>query len=451
MRSIELTQSFLSSAHAWVCDRYAIDTRFIARKCTSGWELIEASVALWPLPHMADASFTVTTPDIMAGQCQAFPVTKSEALEALRAAAAGSLKVNDLTLALPNLRDLDAYSEMTHRDRWFSPLHLRVSARHAMAPSPASITTLDAALRLGERPFDGTTDLAAWLGLNADFSGSRAPSITLTVAPPIDLIYDETGLSGDLLSATLHAHPDLNLDQVTLAVRAAPGGGLTGRRQVADLIVWSDLLENRRVGKLHVQLPSSDSVLTMLSLGTETVRRQWIIDPRKARNQRYIAMNQFDSDLRMIRNALFDAPDSRKFEQAVAVLLHIMGFSAAVPIETDSPDLIVSTPGGQTVIIECTLRVADFGSKSGKLVGRRALLAKALSGANLPGTVVAALVCRLRREEIGASDRELRERGILLLTAEDIESSLLRARFVLDPDALVKRAVAAMASAGQAA
>lgn len=263
-------------------------------------------------------------------------------------------------------------------------------------------------------------------------------------------MYDETSLSGDFLSATLHAHPDLKLDQVNLAVRAAPGCGLSGRRQVASLIVWSEPVENRRVGKLDVLLPSSDSVLTMLSLGTETVRRQWIIDPRKARNQRYIAINQFDSDLRKIRAALFDEQDGRKFEKAVAVLLHMMGFSAALPIETDSPDLVVSTPGGQAVIIECTLRVADFGSKSGKLVERRALLAKALSAANLPGTVVGALVCRLRREEIGASDREVRERGILLLTAEDIESSLLRSRFVHDPDALVRRAVAAMASAGLA-
>lgn len=171
MFRIELTESFLSAADAWVCDRYAIDTRFIARKFTSGWELIEASVALWPLPHTADASFTITTPDLVAGQYQAFPVTKTEAIETLTAASAGTLKVHDLTLALPNLQDLDAYSEMTHRDRWFSPLHLRVTARQAVAAIPATIATLDAALRRGERPFDGTTDLAAWLGLNDDFSG----------------------------------------------------------------------------------------------------------------------------------------------------------------------------------------------------------------------------------------------------------------------------------------
>lgn len=442
----ELSQSFLSSAEEWVCDQYAVDTRFIAKRSATGWAIVEASIALWPLPHATDASFTFSDAGYVAGQEQRFPIAKSEATELLRSAAAGVLNVKGLALALPSQQGLSFVSEMTQRDRWFRPLHLRISGRQLVELSPESVSALDSALRLADTPFDGTSDLASWLGLGNAFGASRMPSISITVAPPIDLVRDETALSENSLLATLHAHPSVQRDKVNVAVRAVPGGGLAGRRQVASQIVWSDQLEDRLVGKVELELPNSDSALVMLSLGRETVRREWIIDPKKARNQRYVAVSQFDIDLRMLRSALFDSSDGRKFEQAVALLAHLMGFSAGMPLETDAPDIVLSTPNGQVAVVECTLRLADFGSKSGKLVERRARLTESLNAANLQAGVVAVLVCRLKRNEISALDTELRARGIVLVTAEDLETSLIQSRFVIDPDDVLKRASAAIAA-----
>lgn len=421
-----------------------MDTRFIARRVGQTWELVEASVALWPLPHGQDNSFSVVTSELLAGQVQTFPVTRLEAIAAIQDATKGQLEVGGEILAFADQGDVDLYSEMTQRDRWFCPLHLRVSGRRTAAPSPANIAALDAALRRSARPFDGIADLAGWLGLSADFSGARAPALTITVAPPIDLVFNQTTLVANKLSVTLHAHPGLDVNRITFAVRAAPGDGLAGRKQLADQVVWSDPEELMRVGKASVSLPSADSVLTMLSLGDETIRRQWILDSQKARNSRYISVNQFDSELRMVRHALFENPDGRKFEQGVSTLLHIMGFSAAMPLETDSPDIVVATPAGRIVVVECTTRLADFASKSGRLIERRAALSRSLAGMNLPSQVTAVLVCRLRREEVAVSEEDLRDRKILLVTAEHIESGLLRSRFVVDTDELLQKAIASV-------
>ncbi len=366
----------------------------------------------------------------------------------LTAATGGRIDAGNLSLELSGTEDLDVYSEMTHRDRWFSPLHLRVSARRAIAPSASLVASVDGALRRAVPPFDGTEDLAKFLNLDAQFFGARAPAISLSVSPPVDLIVDATSLSKDTLTATVRAHQNLDLSRVDLAVRAVPGQGLASRQQVASSIVWGEPEGYLRTGKASISLPNSDSVLAMLSLNAFDVRRHWVVDPPKARNARFLAINQFDVDLRKLKEALLDASESRKFEQAVGALLYMLGFSTAAPIESDAPDLVATTPAGQSVIVECTLKIADFANKVGKLVERRTALSKALAAANLPATVIAVLACRLPRDEIAASTKSLREFNVLLLAAEDLSSFLLRARFLSDPDALLNEAIATLSSTG---
>lgn len=392
-------------------------------------------------------NFSISTPDLVAGLHQA-SVTKEQAIAILKNATVGRLEVDKQTLGLALSEDLDIYSEMTHRDRWFSPLHLRVAARHASGPGATLVAALDVALRRADLPFDGTEDLSKTLGLGADFTGARAPAISLNILPPVDLELASTSLSDNLLTATIHAHSNLDLSEIGLALRAAPGEGLAARRQIGTMIEWGDPVGLLRVGKARVSMPNADSVLAMLTLGNFTVRRHWVIDPPKVRNARYLALAQFDADLRKIREALFESADSRKFEPAVGALLHMLGFAAAAPLETEAPDLVVATPSGQLVLVECTLKIADFATKVGKLVERRAALSKALAAANLPASVVAALVCRLPRDEIAASAKDLRNFNVLLFSEEDLISFLLKARFLSDPDALLREAMTSLFTTG---
>ena len=189
-----------------------------------------------------------------------------------------------------------------------------------------------------------------------------------------------------------------------------------------------------------------DSALAMLMIGASTVRRQWFPDPAKARNNRFMAVQHFDTDLRKIRSAALESPESAKFEQGVAALLFLLGFSPVLQLETDSPDIIVTTPGGQLVLVECTTKISDFSAKLGKLVDRRGSLSKALAGAGHPPEILAALICRSPRDQIAAHEDELRLHRVLLLTREDLQNSFDRVRHPEDPDKIVTSAKAKLES-----
>lgn len=181
-------------------------------------------------------------------------------------------------------------------------------------------------------------------------------------------------------------------------------------------------------------------------IGSSTVRRQWFLDPTKARNNRLLAIQHFDSDLRMVWRAVMESPDPAKFEKGVAALLFLLGFSPCVQIETDSPDLIVTTPGGRLAIVECTTRVSDFASKVGKLVDRRGALTKSLQASGHPAQVAAALVCRLPRDQIAAQADELRTHNMILVAGEDLAAGFEQVRFSNDPDRMLDQAQARLAA-----
>ena len=236
------------------------------------------------------------------------------------------------------------------------------------------------------------------------------------------------------------------MTKVGLAISSAPPQGLTGRQQIASHIKWGDVVNNRREGIAVVATNGCDSVLTILMVGAFTIRRQWIGDPSKARNNRYIAVSHFDRDLRKVREAVLDLSDSKKFEQGIAALLFLLGYSPAQQIETESPDLIVATPGGKLLVVECTLKVSDFAAKMGKLVDRRESQAKALELAGHSVKVLAVLICRLPRDQIATHSDQLRAHKIFLQTRGDLEDAFYRVTYPRDLDKAVDEICGALQS-----
>lgn len=436
----ESKQDFLSAANDWICDGYALDIRYIALPAMNFPTIVSASIRIDPLKPKADNSIRIHTANILAGQVQKYPVGKEEISQILLDATEGKIRVDKLTLTLGDDHPLDYYSEMTQRDRWYSELHLRIGGTATLISSPQVLNQIDNDLRCATTPFDGLFDLAGWLGLDANAFHGERPTVTVRIGPPADLIFDRSKLYNDNLSLEIHAHPLFDIKQLTLAARSMPGNGIAGRRQLTSEITWGDSIDGKKIGTISTTLPSSDNVLTMLLIGTSTVRRQWLIDAGKARNNRWMAVQQFDNDLRKVRSAVLEPIDSRKFESGVASLLFLLGFSPSLQAETDAPDLIVSTPGGQLVIIECTTRIADFSAKLGKLVDRCSLLSKSLLNAGHPPEILAALICGVEKDQIASRSDELRAHKVLLLTKEDLQHHFDRVRHPEDPDKFVSEA-----------
>jgi hypothetical protein len=442
----EAMHDFLSAVDEWLCDDYALDIRYVARPTPNGLEIISALIAMNPLKASIDNSFSIATENIVAGQIQQYPVSKKALNNILTESTQGRISIESGTLRLAGNTPFDYYSEMSHRDRWFSELHLQIGGGRSPIPSAESFSKIDNDLRAANPPFDGLSDLIAWLGIDSAALNGGAPTITARVGPPVDLITKQCELHDNQLTLVLHAHSAFDPQQISLAVRGLPGGGLVGRQQVAGLVNWGAVSNNRREGVATIHIQDSDSALAMLMIGASTVRRQWFLDPARARNYRYMAVQHFDADLQKIRGAVLEAPESAKFEQGVAALLFLFGFSPVLQIETDSPDLIVTTPKGQLVLVECTIKISDFSKKLGKLVDRRGSLSKSLAGAGHPPEILAVLICRSPRDQIAAHEDELRTHKVRLLAREDLQGSFDRVRHPDDPDKIVSDARASLES-----
>lgn len=448
MNNEELQIIFLKAANDWLCNSYMIDIRYLVWNENGFSRLLEASVNFQPLPFIRDMNFKVGANLLSAGQYQLSGQCLDDCLQVIESAANGQINVPAGAFHLDEHNSSENkywyVSEMIHSDRWFSDLHLQVVGNCTSMPTLTDYSSIDNSLRCNDLPFDGLQDLSSWLGFNnPKVKPDFLPSINIRVSPPVDLIFDECCLENDCLSLTLHAHPFFDVDRISLAVRAVPGNALASRQQVASKIDWGDVSDGRRKGAAKIHLEDADSVLTILVLGEITIRRQWFIDKAKAYNYRLIAFQHFDNNLNMLKKAVIDiTTDSARFEKGITAMLFLLGFIPAPQIETDAPDLIVTTPGGKLVIVECTTRIADFSTKLGKLVDRKHSLSKALEVSKHYSRVYSVLVCASPLNQIAMKDSELANYQVILITKEDLVDAFERLRGHNDPDDMLDFAAA---------
>ena len=241
-------QAFMDAASDWVCDGYSLDIRYLADSLLGQARIWDASIQLNPLPPDRDLGFRIEGAGFSVGQLQQRPAKKASLLAALSAAANGAIPLAGCQLELTNDQPLHYYSEMSHRDRWFSQLHLQVTGTRMPQPPSIDLARVDNILRNADPPFDGLQDASSWLGLSSPGTSSNPPSIAIRVGPPADLITDRCHLSGDELTLTIHAHPRFDADRLGLAVRAIPGDGLSARVQASESITWKRVRNGRREG-----------------------------------------------------------------------------------------------------------------------------------------------------------------------------------------------------------
>ena len=436
----QIKNSFIESAREWVCDGYSASIRFIAGIEDKNLNIWEAVIALSPLPPEVDNSFLIKTDKIYLGQIELNLATRKDLLNVVENAIQGTIETPKGIICLPKEKSFSYYSEASQRDRWFYQLQLSVIGKYDQSVTYNELAEIDNSLRLSTPPFDGTNDAALWLGLKDISNDNRNPSINIRISPPVDLIFDESSLNNDEFKITLHAPPKFNIEFVQVALRAVPGDNLNSRIQIASKIEWKDLQNNRRVGTATISVKNSDNLLTMLMIGNSIVRRQWFLDPAKARNNRLLAVQNFDRSLKMIRQAVLETPDSNRFENGIAALLFLLGFSPCVQLETDSPDLIVQTPRGRLILVECTLKIADFSAKIGKLVDRRGSIVKELEKSGHMISITSVLVCRLPRDQIAAHADDLISHKTILVTQEHLQDAFEQVRYNNDPDKILEEA-----------
>lgn len=425
---------FLSVAEDFLHDGFSIHLNYLALQTTENTvRLVGLTVTAGPRPVSETTNFSLRGPLVFAGQRNLNNQTASQVLALLEEVSRGSLTVDGSTYIFQP-GQFAYWTELEDSDRWDYDAHLRVESRYPLG-TEYYLPSLDRALRIGEIPFDGVTDLALALGLPDPCITGFVPIAEIRVRPPIDCLVDQTSLSDDVLLLTMAAHPEINLSLLHVAVRASPGAGIAARQQVSNLIKWRADDPTIKVGTARISLQSADAALVIVSFAGKTIRRQWFADPVKARNLRAAASRYFDADLKQVRRALFDLNDAPKFEQGISSLLFMLGFAPALQVETDAPDILATTPGGQIVLVECTLKTADFQNKVGKLIARLVSLRSFFQKQKHYARIRGVLVCRAPRDQLASVDEEsLKQLGVTLVTAGDLEHLVNTVNSPKDPD-----------------
>lgn len=442
MNGISTKQQFLDSASEWICDSYALDIRYLAVIDGGTLKIVDASLVALPLADTRPVSFSVQVGNFVAGQ-EFFPdLPKHDLLQRLESASVGLITASNLQLKLVNDDPISYYSEIPNRDSWLFDLHLQVSGSRITPPSITESLAIDQGLRRAATPFDGISDLCGWLQLSDSRVSGQSPAINLRVSPPVAAMLNESALKSNRLSLILHAHQKFETSRIELSVRELPGLNIQTRRQVGSFIKWGQVKNGRRIGKLNLKLTNAASILAMLTAGNRTVMRGWLNDTSKSANARHVAMQLYDKDLKRLRQVVLEPTDPNLFEKGVAALLFLLGFSSGMPIETDAPDVIVTTPNGKLALIECTLKTADFQNKIGKLVDRRTSLVRALEASGHNIRVDAFLVCALPKDQVASEDRLLTQYKVSLLTREDLLAGIEQARVPRSPDEMLDQSAA---------
>jgi hypothetical protein len=415
--------SFLEDASKWVTDPCDIDIRYVARRGRpGGHEIVAAAISVVPFPlkNSEDFEFFLEEGDFWFGQAQMHEVPVDTANSIIRGVCNGTISARGKEM---KLRASEINFRRDNLGNEWHVSHAGLSLESALIPceiDPAVIRALNEVLRRSIPPFDGLEDLLSWLALKDDFSSQGNSRLRIHIAAPADMATDRTKVEGGKVHVTIVAHPKLNTDSLHVAVRGMPPKGIKFRVQIADKLKWGQPSDGRKFGSAIIDLPGVDAAQVMLSVGNQYIRRQWFIDPIRSKNERYLATNLFDGNLKMVRRYLFDDNNPDKFELAVASLIYMMGFNPAVQCETDASDILVMAPSGRLAIVECTVKLSDIGAKVGKLVYRRDKLARALSTDGRSVQVLSVLVCQLERAQIAIDKDELAQKGIILVAKEDL-------------------------------
>jgi len=426
---------FKTASSQWICDPYSIEIRYVARKNGTTNNLIACTVNFWPIGSAPSDSLEVETTQIIAGRELITDCQLHELILIIENLEQGKLVFKDRCLSLEQKNSLSYYSEMITHDRWICDAHLRINGDTLDPFHITEITKISNELRSAPLPFDGVNDLLSYLGLNDALTSHRQSYVEMRIFPPVDIRIDESGLSNENFTLILHAHPKLDINNISLAVRMFPENSLS-RKQLASKIKWKKRKDGIQVGRLQTPAKKSFAILAILMAGSNTVRRQFYENPQRVPNRRLVAVAKFDENLKMLRRALNDT-DSTSFEIAINSLAYLMGFSGSVINETDAPDILLSSPNENLVVVECTTRIKDFQNKLGKLVDRRNSLLSLLAETNDSRKVYSYLVCGLPKSQIAYDEIYLAKHKVVLLTKESIENLLSQLRFPRDLEQLL--------------
>jgi hypothetical protein len=306
---------------------------------------------------------------------------------------------------------------------------------------------LDWELKAGPEPFDSLNELLLEYSLGTyrqDFTNIEVVAFQVGAVDLNSRVEGEDAEPSVFLAKSL----DTNKCQIGFRI-IAPGqkfirGSISGR----DL-TW---LEQPQflVGKGKVKIPRGAVLQCIVSYAGFAQHQGWIADPKNFQNPRRTALEEFDLNLEVLRDYLFEEQNRRKesrhFEFGVAWLMWLLGFSVAqaggTPRTSDSADIIATTPKGNMLIVECTTGLLKTENKLSKLIERTEAVRKRLeSSGHSYLRLLPVIVTALSREEVRADLDQAKNLGVVVVTKETLTEAVTRTIIASDPEKFFEEAL----------
>jgi len=314
---------------------------------------------------------------------------------------------------------------------------------------------LDWQLKAATTPMDGLIDMVGEIGIAVpDGELCQFELVALNVVQ-----FDPASrLENGKARIFLRASPALDRSKIRLGYKSSLGARVVRKSHGGDELEWRE--ESGIAHALHeVDLDAGSLIHAFVSYVNEAQQQFWIIDPTALPNPRRAAYEAFDPGLAILRDCLLvdsmqrNKPASRDFESSISLLASILGFNCIyfgnVPKLQDGPDMILVSPRGDYVILECTILQID--EKLTKLFTRVQMLRARLDRAGLQSRRLLPVVATaMKRANIPSADlNRAAQIGISVVTHEDLEDALNRAAFSEAASNLFEEGIANISGGGQ--
>lgn len=444
-------QYFQEVAGEWLVEGAYIDARYVGvvTEGASDGALHNGWVRVSPSPVRGRLSFEHRIGALVIGQHRTYkaPIEKVHGL--LADWIEGRLSCRRGVLRLSGTEPIRAYTELIARNYWSRFATLRLSASYRKPLTAVEAARVDERLRVVVPPFDGMAGATQWLGLPSTERSPTDVSLELQVVPPVALDLRRSQLEAGELRIGLVGHAKMDREKVVVACIAGPATTLEDRHVLSGRKFTWRVRGRDQHGECTLRPAKALNYQVLVQYGNFNVQRQWLMDPAKSQNFRYLALQGFDVGLVQLRRALLESKSSDEFEKGVCALFFALGFAPAPYLERDAPDLVIQAPSGRVAVVECTTKVSDFANKLGKLIDRRDSLTTPLKHNGYPQVPIAVLVCRVSRSVLRAHLDSLRSQRVVLAALENLEEGIEFLRQPNDPDALLDRAIASFGAVAE--
>ena len=414
--------------NGWKVGISQVVVHYMAMHVQDKWVLLTAKVDLLSSPQSVDAVDLIPTSVLRVGRvCHKL---NAEELDLFKTnILLGKLSIQGIEYDLPQSQQLSIFSPMSSPEQTFFTQYLEVrSDGFFQPPQQINYAQVNDELRTGAIPFDGLSDLLSYyfdFGFATNGFLPQEQKITLSLQPPLYLDLQATSLSKNQLQITIWKQINYRRAKVAIALRLFPNPALHRRMQVANQIRWDKESNDFECGHVVLDIDDCTTAEIMLSVDNFSVSKHYLWDNEKSLNLRLAVYKRFDPELKRLKESLNPQPrHARDLECGIATLLHLLGATCITPPTTESPDIIVETPGKRVALVECTILVNDMRSKAGKLIHRRNSLAFHEDGTGTNVEVLALLVVGQPKNLIVDETDYLLQNKVLLITREDIDFAL---------------------------